>query len=120
MHSPGPNSNAKNESTIVSPNCSNDIKITGRMENFTRPLNRATKPDVESLVSMLSEVSTYVDDLRFALEIMDEYSHLGLDSEHAAKLRSLMLEQIAKAEKALRDSRAVEVAFGPTDGNATD
>jgi hypothetical protein len=42
----------------------------------------------------------YADDLRFALDVMDEYSHLGLDSEYASRLRSLMLGQIAKAEKA--------------------
>lgn len=69
---------------------------------------------------MLSEVPTYVDDLRFALEIMDEYSHLGLDSEHAAKLRSLMLDQIAKAEDALKDGCDAEVAIGPTDEDERD
>jgi hypothetical protein len=49
---------------------------------------------------MLIESPTYIDDIRFALDVMDEHSHLGLDSEHAAKLRLLMLEQIEKAEKA--------------------
>jgi hypothetical protein len=41
----------------------------------------------------------YADDLRFAIGVMDEYSHLGLDSEYATQLRSLMLRQIAQAEK---------------------
>ena len=69
---------------------------------------------------MLSENPAYVEDLRFALEIMDEYSHLGLDSEHAAKLRSLMQQQIAKAEDALRGNHAVEVAIGPPDASDTE
>jgi hypothetical protein len=42
-----------------------------------------------------------IDDLRFAIDVMDEYSHLGLDSEYALKLRTLMQRQIAKAEEAL-------------------
>ena len=70
--------------------------------------------------SVLSERPTYVDDLRSALEIMDEYSHLGLDSEHAAKLRSLMLQQIAKAEEALKGKGAVQVGVGLTDASDTE
>ena len=69
---------------------------------------------------MISQVRTYVDDLRFALEVMDEYSHLGLDSEHAAKLRSLMLEQIAKAAEALREQSAPGLSIGPTDEDEED
>jgi len=38
--------------------------------------------------------STYADDLRFALEVKEEYSCLGLDMEYAAKLRSVMIRQI--------------------------
>lgn len=68
---------------------------------------------------MLSENPAYVDDLRFALEIMDEYSHLGLDSEHASKLRSLMLQQIARAEEVSKDRYAAEVSIGPTDESNT-
>ena len=36
---------------------------------------------------MLSHNLTYIDDLRFALEVMNEHFHLGFDSEHASKLR---------------------------------
>ena len=68
---------------------------------------------------MLCENPTYVDDLRFALEIMDECSHLGLDSEHASKLRSLMLQQISRAEEAQKDRGAVGVCIGPTDESDT-
>ena len=42
--------------------------------------------------------STYADDLRFALEVMEEYSCLGLDMEYATKLRSVMIRQIERAE----------------------
>lgn len=68
---------------------------------------------------MLCENPSYVDDLRFALEIMDEYSHLGLDSERASKLRTLILQQIAKAEEALQEHRTVGVSIGPTDESNT-
>ncbi len=46
--------------------------------------------------------STYAADLRFALDVMEERSCLGLDCEYAAKLRSkirsLMLRHIERAE----------------------
>jgi hypothetical protein len=41
--------------------------------------------------------------------VMDEYSHLGLDSEYASKLRSLMLQQIAGAEEAQRRGPVVAI-----------
>jgi hypothetical protein len=63
-----------------------------------------------TILAMLIESPTYVDDMRFALDVMDEYSHLGLDSDHAAKLRSLMLEQINKAEKATKRPKFMTVA----------
>jgi hypothetical protein len=50
-----------------------------------------------------------VDDLRFAIGVMDEYSHLGLDSNYASKLRSLMLQQIARVEEAQRCGPAVAI-----------
>ncbi len=42
--------------------------------------------------------STYAADLRFALDVMEEHSCLGLDCEYASKLRSVMLRQIEQAE----------------------
>jgi len=43
---------------------------------------------------MISENnSTYVDDLRFALEVMEQRSSLGLDREYAARLRSVILNK---------------------------
>ncbi len=51
----------------------------------------------------------YADDLRFAIDVMDESSHLGLDSEYASRLRSLMLQQIAKAEDAQKRNQVVAI-----------
>ncbi len=42
--------------------------------------------------------STYAGDLRFTLEVMEEYSCLGLDMEYATKLRSVIIRQIERAE----------------------
>lgn len=39
-----------------------------------------------------------IADLRFALEVLDERSHLGLDSEYHARIRSLLLTEIKEAE----------------------
>jgi hypothetical protein len=42
-----------------------------------------------------------VNDLRFALEVMDDHSHLGLNDERAAKLRNLMQRRILAAQETL-------------------
>ena len=42
--------------------------------------------------------SVVVDDLRFALDVLQESSHLGLDSEYASRLRSVILEQVERRE----------------------
>lgn len=39
-------------------------------------------------------------ELRYALDVMEEYSHLGLDDEYAGKLRSILERHIAQAEEA--------------------
>lgn len=41
------------------------------------------------------------EDLRYALDVMEEYSHLGLDDQHANKLRTILKRNIADAEEAL-------------------
>ena len=38
--------------------------------------------------------SDLVNDLRYALDVMEEYSHLGLDDEAASKLREILVRQI--------------------------
>lgn len=42
-----------------------------------------------------------VNELRYALDVMEEYSHLGLDNESAGRLRSILVRRINEAEAAL-------------------
>ena len=51
-------------------------------------------------------------ELRYALEVMDEYSHLGLDDDYASKLRVILLKRIDEAEAALSVEPAHPVRFG--------
>jgi hypothetical protein len=39
-------------------------------------------------------------ELRYALDVMEEYSHLGLDDEAAGKLRKILQRRIHEAEAA--------------------
>jgi hypothetical protein len=48
----------------------------------------------------------FIEDLRFALEVMEDRSHLGLNAERAAKLRNLMHRRISVAEEALAKNPA--------------
>ena len=41
----------------------------------------------------------YASDLRYALEVLDEYQHLGLDEEHVSKLRHILKRQIKCTEE---------------------
>ena len=45
--------------------------------------------------------SDLVTDLRYALDVMEEYSHLGLDDETANKLREILVRQIDDARAGL-------------------
>lgn len=42
-----------------------------------------------------------VTELRYALDVMEEYSHLGLDDESANRLRNILHRRIREAENAL-------------------
>ena len=53
----------------------------------------------------------HVTELRYALDVMDEYSHLGLDSEAASKLRHILLRRIEEAEAAISYRPAAPVRF---------
>ena len=44
-----------------------------------------------------------VEDLRFALDVLQASSHLGLDSEYTAKLRLVILQQIRRRESRVND-----------------
>jgi hypothetical protein len=52
-----------------------------------------------------------VTELRYALGVMEEYSHLGLDSEAASKLRNILLRRISEAEAALSSRPAAPDRF---------
>lgn len=41
------------------------------------------------------------NELRYALEVMEENTHLGLDDEAAGKLRTILQRRISEAEAAL-------------------
>ena len=55
-----------------------------------------------------------VNELRYALDVMEEYSHLGLDNEAAGKLRSILVRRINEAEAAV-SSRAASPVGVPKD-----
>lgn len=50
-------------------------------------------------------------ELRYALDVMEEYSHLGLDDEYTGKLRRILLRRIEEAEAALSIEPAQSVRF---------
>jgi hypothetical protein len=51
------------------------------------------------------------NELRYALDVMEEYSHLGLDEEAANKLRNILTRRIKEAETALSVPAAAPVRF---------
>jgi hypothetical protein len=53
--------------------------------------------------------SAILDDLRFALDVLQESSHLGLDAEYAEKLTSVIRQQIEQGENALNRQPSVVV-----------
>ena len=59
-----------------------------------------------------------VIDLRYALDVMEEYSHLGLDDEAARKLREILIRQIGNTHAALSNRPATPVRF-PADQEKT-
>jgi hypothetical protein len=49
-------------------------------------------------------------ELRYALDVMEENSHLGLDDEAASRLRDILLRRIKQAELTSRPSEPVRLA----------
>jgi hypothetical protein len=47
------------------------------------------------------------NELRYALDVMEENSHLGLDDESANRLRSILLRRIKQAELTSRPAEPV-------------
>jgi hypothetical protein len=52
-----------------------------------------------------------VKELRYALEVMEENSHLGLDDNTASMLRKILVRRIQHAEEALSPRPAEQVRF---------
>jgi len=50
-------------------------------------------------------------ELRYALDVMEEDSHLGLDDRYASKLREILLRRIEETEAALSVRPAHPVRF---------
>ena len=52
-----------------------------------------------------------VNELRYALDVMEEYSHLGLDNEAAGKLREILVRQIDDTRAGLSCGSPMPVRF---------
>jgi hypothetical protein len=50
-------------------------------------------------------------ELRYALDVFEECSHLGLDEQGASRIRRILLRQIAKTERALACQSAPAAPF---------
>jgi hypothetical protein len=50
-------------------------------------------------------------ELRFALDVLEENSHLGLDDAAASRVRDILLRQIKDAETALSSRPAAPVRY---------
>jgi hypothetical protein len=57
---------------------------------------------------------TVIDDLRFALDVLEARSHMGMDPEYVSKLRSVILQQIERREATqnYRHPIGTSTAFG--------
>jgi hypothetical protein len=55
------------------------------------------------------------NELRYALDVMEENAHLGLDDEAAKRLRSILLRRIKQAESSVSTRHAEPVPFPSED-----
>ena len=58
------------------------------------------------------------NELRYALDVMEENSHLGLDDEAAKRLRNILLRRIKQAESSASAHRAEPVLASPASEKA--
>ena len=42
----------------------------------------------------------HANDIQYALQVLEEYEHLGLDDEYASKIRMILLRQIEETDEA--------------------
>jgi len=68
-------------------------------------------PRVEGAFVNTIARSDAATELRYALDVMEEYSHLGLDDEYAGKLRDILVRRIEEAEAALSVEPAHPIRF---------
>lgn len=54
-------------------------------------------------------------ELRYALDVMEEYSHLGLDDDAASRLRTILQRRISEAEASVSCRPVSPVRFPVTD-----
>ena|SRR6516165_7392483 len=65
-----------------------------------RVISSGRKASKQSGVNMETAIqSDPAVDFRYALDVLEEYSHLGLDDEYATKLREILLHRISEAEE---------------------
>jgi hypothetical protein len=83
-----------------------DFLSPARIEPFTWE-----KPWANGCCMETTLTSEYASDLRFALDVLDEYSHLGLDDQYATQLREILERRICEAEDAPSCSSAQPVRF---------
>ncbi len=53
-------------------------------------------------------------ELRYALEVLDEYKHLGLDDAYASKLRDILIRRIWEADETPSRSAVNPIRFPGT------
>jgi hypothetical protein len=55
-----------------------------------------------------ARIPAVIDDLEFALQVLQEGSGLGLDPEYASKLQSVIRRQIERGERVRNSNRPAE------------
>ena len=63
------------------------------------------------IVMLTESPSKHESDIRYALQVLDEYEHLGLDDEHASKLRKILQDQMEETEDAVSCCPAQPIRF---------
>ena len=51
------------------------------------------------------------NELRYALDVLEENGHLGLDDEAASKIRSILVRRISQAEQTVSSTPGAPVRF---------
>jgi hypothetical protein len=76
-----------------------------------KPIEQRSGPGCNRAVSCSAANADLVIERRYARDVMEESSHLGLDDESAGQLRSSPVCRISKAEEALSGRPVDPVRF---------